>query len=379
VANTTPGKIEGKTPEIKNDIFDNTGPHDAANFHRSLKNIANYLQLMHRNDVSEAIRNLTPITITLPPLPPTVDPGTGQLLPVFEIETYLWKEEHKKASTKKDKYEENMNKAYIIIFHQCTTSLKNDLEAANKFPAICTAQGPIGLLKLIQSLCCSYNSKTQSVMATVASHKRLFTYYQRDGVDNNTYYMEFMAHVETIETYGGVGAVGVIPSFLAQKVKELVDTNLVMDVNSPTNAERITAIKLVRDEFLDALMLSGMNKDLFSALKTELSNQYGFGNDLYPKSVDQCLIMLNRWVDAIVHGPQPAATPPVPERPTRLKMRLLSLLKGRTRNLSLFPRTKVLPRVLPPPPTPPLLPLPSIMVGGPTCLITTPPSGGPLW
>jgi hypothetical protein len=33
-------------------------------------------------------------------------------------------------------------------------------------------------------------------------------------------------------------------------MKELVDTNLVADVNSPTNAEHMTAIKLVRDEFL---------------------------------------------------------------------------------------------------------------------------------
>jgi hypothetical protein len=97
-----------------------------------------------------------------------------------------------------------MNKAYIFIFYQCTTSLKNDLKTTNKIPAIHTAQDPIGLLKLIQSLCCSYASKTQRVMATIASHKRLFTYYQRDGVDNHTYYREFMAHVETIETYVGV-------------------------------------------------------------------------------------------------------------------------------------------------------------------------------
>jgi hypothetical protein len=87
--------------------------------------------------------------------------------------------------------------------------------------------------------------------------------------------------------------VGVIPLFLAQKMKELADTNLVADVNSPTDAECMTATKLVRDEFLDALMLSGTNKDQFSALKTELSNQYGFDNDLYPKLVDQCLTMLN--------------------------------------------------------------------------------------
>jgi hypothetical protein len=150
-------------------------------------------------------------------------------------------------------------------------------------------------------------------MVTVASHKRLFTYYQRVGVDNHTYYREFIAHFETIETYGGVGAVRVIPSFLAQKMKELVDTNLVADVDSPTNTECMTAIKLLRDEFLGALMLSGANKDRFSALKTKLSNQYGFGNETYPKLVNQCLTMLNRWVDAPVCAPQPAATPPVPQ------------------------------------------------------------------
>ncbi len=89
--------------------------------------------------------------------------------------------------------------AYIIIFHQCTPSLKNKIEASNVFPTICTQQDPIAFLKLIQSLCCSYDSKTQSVMATIASHKCLFTYYQCDGVDNHQYYLEFCAYVETIE------------------------------------------------------------------------------------------------------------------------------------------------------------------------------------
>jgi hypothetical protein len=49
-------------------------------------------------------------------------------------------------------------------------------------------------------------------MATVASHKQLFTYYQKDGVNNHMYHREFLAHVETIKTYGGLGAVGVVPT-----------------------------------------------------------------------------------------------------------------------------------------------------------------------
>ena len=49
------GKFKGKTKEIELDTFDNTGQHDAAQFNKSLKNIANYLQLNHGNDVSEAV------------------------------------------------------------------------------------------------------------------------------------------------------------------------------------------------------------------------------------------------------------------------------------------------------------------------------------
>jgi hypothetical protein len=54
-------------------------------------------------------------------------------------------------------------------------------------------------------------------MATVASHKRLFTHYQKDGVDNHSYHREFMAHVETVETYGVTGTIEV--GLLAAKIQ----------------------------------------------------------------------------------------------------------------------------------------------------------------
>ena len=98
-----------------------------------------------------------------------------------------------------------MARAFIFIFHKCTPNLKNDIKAAVTFPAIRVAQDPIMLLKVIQSLCCSYNAKTQSVMATVASRN----------------YQEFSARVETPETYGGIGAIGITPTFLTAKLKEL--------------------------------------------------------------------------------------------------------------------------------------------------------------
>jgi hypothetical protein len=55
--------------EIKTDTFDNTGPHDATTFNKSLKIIADYLQLNHGNNVSKAVRNMTPANSILPDIP----------------------------------------------------------------------------------------------------------------------------------------------------------------------------------------------------------------------------------------------------------------------------------------------------------------------
>ncbi len=89
---------------------------------------------------------------------------------------------------------------------------------------------------------------------------------------------------------------------------------LVQDLSNPTNAEHLAAIKLCHDEFLGALMLNGANKERFGALKNDLSNQYGFGNDLFPKSLDQYLSLLNCRTDAapacsVRTTPTPAPTP----------------------------------------------------------------------
>ncbi len=131
-----------------------------------------------------------------------------------------------------------MARAFILIFHQCTHNLKNDVEVADTFPAIWVAQDPIALLKLIQSICCCYDAKThQSIMAMVASHKCLFTYYQRDGDDNHKYYQEFCTHVETLKTYGGISAIGITPTFLTAKLKELAAAKIISTTTTPTDCQ----------------------------------------------------------------------------------------------------------------------------------------------
>jgi len=259
----------------ENLVFDNTGHNDTANFHRTLKGLANFMHTTYSADVTSVEEE-----------PTARKDSSGQDLPLTSWEIHKWKEDNAQLKKTLKVYNDSMPKAYIHLYNQCLTNLKNDLEAATAFAQVESTKDPIGLLKLIQGLCFSYDSKTQSVMATVASHKKLFTFFQRDGVDNSSYHREFIALVETIETYGGHGAIRITPTFVAQKLQEMHAVSTCTNVASPTKDELAADHLSVHEEFLAALFLSSANRYRYGALRNELANQYTFGNDLYPKTTD---------------------------------------------------------------------------------------------
>ena len=59
-----------------------------------------------------------------------------------------------------------------------------------------------------------------------------------------------------------------------------------------------------------------------------MANQYTFGNNLYPKTVDQCLTMMNRQMDSTPRQPHgPPRQPPV-EQPTTTEDKALVFAQG---------------------------------------------------
>ena len=83
-------QFKGKTKGISEDIFDNTGQHDAATFNKSLKNITGYLQLELGNNMTITI----PATPT--PKPDPTDPNV--MIPPSDIKIFQWKRKFTKAS-----------------------------------------------------------------------------------------------------------------------------------------------------------------------------------------------------------------------------------------------------------------------------------------
>ena len=244
--NVAGGGSSGNTPNAKyptrnkdlpeNLVFDNTGHNDAANFQRTLKGLANFLHTTYSAEVATAVLKMQAVNIALEDKPTPRTDAAGNEITLTAWDIHKWKEEYNAQLKTLKVYNDSMPKAYIHLYNQCSTNLKNDLEAAPAFAQVESNKDPIGLLKLIQGLCCSYDSKTQSVMATVASHKKLFTFFQRDGMDNSSFHREFIALVETIETYGGHGAIGITPTFVAQKLHDMQAIGACVNVTSPKAA-----------------------------------------------------------------------------------------------------------------------------------------------
>jgi hypothetical protein len=143
-----------------------------------------------------------------------------------------------------------MAKAYIVKVQQCSPTRCNELKADKTFPAVHSSQDPIVLFKLIQGLCCFYDSKVQRVMATVPSHKCLSPTTNTMGGITTPIHHKFMSYVETINTYGGVGAVGVISMFLDEKIREFATAGQIIVPLNPTDAEHAMAVNLVCEEYL---------------------------------------------------------------------------------------------------------------------------------
>jgi hypothetical protein len=72
-------------------------------------------------EVAKAILKMQAVSITVDDQPPIkTDPTTNQPIPLASWEEYKWRQEYT---------DDSMPKAYIHLYNQCSTDLKNDLEA----------------------------------------------------------------------------------------------------------------------------------------------------------------------------------------------------------------------------------------------------------
>jgi hypothetical protein len=105
---------------------------------------------------------------------------------------------------------------------------------------------------------------------------------------NADYHKEFMAMLEVIEEYGGIGSLTHFSNLLKQELE-----GKGLDLSKATAEELKEGKKTVREKFLAALMLNGANETKYNNLKRSMKENFMAGTSTYPKSPEAVLCILN--------------------------------------------------------------------------------------
>jgi hypothetical protein len=128
----------------------------------------------------------------------------------------------------------------------------------------------VKLLIIIRGYCCQFDTLNDKFMSIVKSMKNLFYFFQKAEQSNSEFHDDFMALIKVIKEYGGAGSLAHFPNMIR---KELASKN-VTDMSKATPNELKEAKGTVRDKFLAALMLNGVNAGKYNELKRSIAENY---------------------------------------------------------------------------------------------------------
>jgi hypothetical protein len=241
--------------------------------------------------------------------PNAVPPILAQLaVPPTRAEIFIWEQDFKRMGDKIHQYEENCERAYALVWGQCSPELRNKLKSAPHY--VSGTQDVVQLLILIRGFCCTFDDQRQGTWSLQQAKKKAFLYVQKPGMVNADYMEEFMVIIGVVETYGGEW--GQEPGLIRAKLEKA----WVPDIDNPTDAELDEAKEAARDDFLAMMFLSGADKERYWKLRDELSNDYAKGADNYPSTLDGMLRLLNNYKTT---GKAPTAPNPKPDGLTFLQ------------------------------------------------------------
>ena len=169
------------------------------------------------------------------------------------------------------------------------------------------AEDLVGLIILIQGICCRFNNQQQATWSVVRVKKRVFLFVQLKYVTVDKYYEEFRALAMAVETCD--------KTFVKLCVveSELMLTGMNKEVNktmmdSADKPVLDAAIKIFREKILALMLLNGANYQQCCKMRNVLSNQFTQRVDSYPMVIEGAILLLNNY--KIMRVRQPAAGHP---------------------------------------------------------------------
>jgi hypothetical protein len=143
-------KFEGRCEELSGHTFNVISPAASADkFTRSVEELIEHVDKTYKHgaDISASLQNLLIATVVKPT---DQDPATDK---EGERETNkeIWRQEIRAYVARKATLEENLQKAYALIWGQCSDPLRAKLESSPAHPRMAAEKNSIALLKSIRA------------------------------------------------------------------------------------------------------------------------------------------------------------------------------------------------------------------------------------
>ena len=152
----TPKVYKSSVSEIAHDTFNVGQSKYAAQFGRSRKNVANYLQKTITDEgylVAQAVRTGEEQEVTLPP---DVDPNDQDAVRVRNVKVNA-------AAKRMGKLDAANKRGFAIVYDQCSPGVRDKLEASESRAAIESGQLLHELIGAIERICVGFDDHKKTV------------------------------------------------------------------------------------------------------------------------------------------------------------------------------------------------------------------------
>jgi hypothetical protein len=228
------------------------------------------------NDIGSALKELRPINTEKWRVSMKFSDSQVALVRDQENRQYEmeYKSDYEEYKRRVNVYDNNLIKAYAILWERCTKGMKQKIEARVEFSST-IENDPIELLKAIKVHTQHYQEHRYNMSIVLDSIRGLINTKQKEGELLQDWTKRFRIARDLLESHLGGPLV----------IKKIVESLPEYDVSDPVSIRKCQ--EKTFEKFLAYLYLENADRTKYGSLLNGLNTQQSLGNNQYPKSVTE--------------------------------------------------------------------------------------------
>ena len=185
-------------------VFDTTSVRNADNYTKTKNEIARHVGSTSKygGDLRRTIEKETVVTFMKPTRPRLVPAGnTATPDEQYEYEELMdvYREDMKAYVKRKVTLDDNMSRAYEMVWGQCSNQMRAKVEADPGYTTVRDSSDLLGLLKLIKLVSFDFHSQKSRPLGLLEVEKAFKNFRQRPDVTTDNYHEKFIHLVTAYE------------------------------------------------------------------------------------------------------------------------------------------------------------------------------------